>query len=311
MKLAQAIVQGLEVGGFYAVLASGLTLIFGIMNVVNVAYGALLVLAGLFTFELWRRAGIDPLLTIVLTTPVMFAVGWVLYRTLVRRVRGAPASMSVLLTFALAITIEGIMGMVWKNVFRSVTPSYFTQAFHLGRLTLGKVDLYGLAVALAVLAALYLLLSRTWMGRAIRSTMENPRGAQLVGIPRGGRVGVRVRGRRGDRRRGRRHPGPAPADLPSLALHLDLARAGDHRAWWHGQPPGRPRRRADPRYRGDDDLDLPVGALGPGDVLPGHHGRPAGPPPRPPRRAPPRRRRPVVSVGRGSIEESPTAAAAW
>lgn len=72
MKLAQAIVQGLEVGGFYAVLASGLTLIFGIMNVVNVAHGALLVLAGLFTFELWRRTGIDPLLTIVLTTPVMF-----------------------------------------------------------------------------------------------------------------------------------------------------------------------------------------------------------------------------------------------
>jgi branched-chain amino acid transport system permease protein len=182
MKLAQAIVQGLEVGGFYAVLASGLTLIFGIMNVVNVAHGALLVLAGLVTFELWRRTGIDPLLTILLTTPLMFAMGWVLYRTLVRRVRGAPASMSVLLTFALAITIEGIMGMVWKNVFRSVTPSYFTQAFHLGRLTLGKVDLYGFAVALVILALLYLLLTRTWMGRAIRSTMENPQGAQLVGI---------------------------------------------------------------------------------------------------------------------------------
>ncbi|HZD02595.1 MAG TPA: branched-chain amino acid ABC transporter permease [Actinomycetes bacterium] len=182
MKLAQAIVQGLEVGGFYAVLASGLTLIFGIMNVVNVAHGALLVLAGLVTFELWRTTGIDPLLTIPLTTPVMFAAGWVLYRTLVRRVRGAPASMSVLLTFALALAIEGVMVMVWKNVFRSVTPSYVTQAFHIGGLTVGKVDLYGFAVAVAVLALMYLLLTRTWMGRAIRSTMENPQGAQLVGV---------------------------------------------------------------------------------------------------------------------------------
>jgi branched-chain amino acid transport system permease protein len=182
MKLAQAIVQGLEVGGFYAVLASGLTLIFGIMNVVNVAHGALLVLAGLFTYELWSRTGIDPLLTIVITTPVLFAMGWVLYRTLVRRVRTAPASMSVLLTFALAIAIEGAMGMIWKNVFRSVTPSYLTQAFHIGRLTIGKVDLYGFGVAVVVLALLYLLLTRTWMGRAIRSTMDNPQGAQLVGI---------------------------------------------------------------------------------------------------------------------------------
>jgi branched-chain amino acid transport system permease protein len=181
MKLAQAIVQGLEVGGFYAVLASGLTLIFGIMNVVNIAHGALMVLAGLVTYELWRLTGMDPLLSIPLTTPLLFAVGWVLYRTLVRRVRDAP-SMSVLLTFAIAIAIEGAMGMIWKNVFRSVTPSYLTQSLHLGGLTFGKVDLYGFIVAVAVLAALYLLLTRTWMGRAIRSTMDNPQGAQLVGI---------------------------------------------------------------------------------------------------------------------------------
>jgi branched-chain amino acid transport system permease protein len=72
--------------------------------------------------------------------------------------------------------------MIWKNVFRSVTPSYLTQSVHLGELTFGKVDLYGFIVAVAVLALLYLLLTRTWMGRAIRSTMENPQGAQLVGI---------------------------------------------------------------------------------------------------------------------------------
>lgn len=182
LRLAQAIVQGLEAGGFYAVLAAGLTLVFGIMNVVNVAHGALVVLAGMLTFELWRRTGVDPLLTIPLTTPVMFAVGWLIYRLFVRRVRNAPVSMTVLLTFGLAIAIEGLMGIVWRNVFRSVTPSYVTQAFHLGGLSFGKVNIYGFAAAAVVLGLLYLVLVRTWAGRAIRATMDNPQAAQLAGV---------------------------------------------------------------------------------------------------------------------------------
>lgn len=181
-RLLQTILLGLLIGGVYALFASGLTLIFGVMRIINVAHGAFLVLAALFTFELWRQFGIDPLLTVVVTTPVMFAIGWLVYRTLISRIRMAPVSMSVLLTFALAITLEGIMGMTWKNVFRSVTPGYFNESFHIGTLFLPKALVYGSALAVVVLAGLYLLLTRTWVGRAIRGATESPEGAQLVGV---------------------------------------------------------------------------------------------------------------------------------
>jgi branched-chain amino acid transport system permease protein len=178
----ETLILGLLTGGVYALLASGLTLIFGVMNIINVAHGALLVLAGLLTFELWRRFGLDPIAAAVVTTPVMFAVGWAIYRLFVARIRTAPVSMSVLLTFALAIALEGAMGMTWKNVFRSVTPGYFNQSFHLGGFFFPKAQVFGCLAAVAVLSGLWLLLTRTWAGRAIRAASQNPQGSALVGV---------------------------------------------------------------------------------------------------------------------------------
>ncbi|HEX9311886.1 MAG TPA: branched-chain amino acid ABC transporter permease [Actinomycetota bacterium] len=180
--LIQTVTLGLLIGGVYALMASGLTLIFGVMNVINVAQGALLVLAALFTYGLWSGTGIDPLAAILITTPIMFVLGWLIYRLFVFRVRDAPPSTSVLLTFAMAVTLEGVMGVVWKNVFRSVTPSYFNQSFHIGGLFFPKAQVYGCIAALVVLVLLYLMLTRTWAGRAIRAASENPGGAQLVGV---------------------------------------------------------------------------------------------------------------------------------
>jgi branched-chain amino acid transport system permease protein len=177
---------GLLIGGVYALLASGLTLIFGVMNIINVAQGAMLVLAGLLTFELWQRLGLDPIAAAVVTTPIMFAVGWAIYRLFVARIRTAPVSMTVLLMFALAITIEGAMGLTWKNVFRSVTPGYFDQSFHLGGFFFPKAQVFGCLAAAVVLAGLWLLLTRTWAGRAIRAASQNPQGSALVGVDIGG-----------------------------------------------------------------------------------------------------------------------------
>lgn len=182
IQLIQTILLGLLIGGVYALFASGLTLIFGVMEIVNVTHAAFLVLAALVTYEIWSRLHIDPLVSILITTPLMFLVGWAVYRSMISRIRNAPVSMSVVLTFALAIALEGAMGMTWKNVFRSVTPSYFNQSFFIGPLDLPKAQVYGCAAAVVVLIALYLLLTRTWIGRAIRSSSENPQGAQLVGI---------------------------------------------------------------------------------------------------------------------------------
>jgi branched-chain amino acid transport system permease protein len=181
-KLIQTIILGLLIGGVYALMAAGLTLIFGVMNIINVAHGAFLVLSALITWELWKTFGIDPLLAAVVTTPVMFVLGLVVYKLLLERLRNSPPSMTVLLTFGLALVIEGVMGLVTRNIFRSVTPSYFNASFDLGPFFLPKAQVYGAIAAMAVMGLLYLGLTRTWAGRAIRASSQNVSGAQLVGI---------------------------------------------------------------------------------------------------------------------------------
>ena len=181
-ELVQAVVLGLLIGGVYALMASGLTLIFGVMNIINVAQGAFLVMVAFFTWWLWRETGVDPILASVVTTPLMFGFGWVLYRTVMVRIRGWSPSMSVLLTFGLALTIEGILNITAGTKFKSATPGYFEESFRIGSLSFPKPQVYGFLAAVLVLAALYVVLTRTWTGRAIRASSQNPSGAALVGI---------------------------------------------------------------------------------------------------------------------------------
>ena len=181
-EFLQALILGLLIGGVYALLASGLTLIFGVMNVINIAHGAFLIVAAFLTWTIWDATGLDPLAAILLTTPVMFAFGWVLYTTTVGRIRAAPPAATVLLTFGLALVIEGLMGVIWGNTSHSVRPSYFNQSFEIGALFLPKAQVYGGLVAIVVLGALYWMLTSTWLGRAIRASAVNPQGAELVGV---------------------------------------------------------------------------------------------------------------------------------
>ena len=181
-EFVQTLILGLLVGGVYALLASGLTLIFGVMNVINIAHGAFLILAAFLTYSLWSAIGLDPLLAIFITTPTMFVFGWLLYNGTVRKIHKAPVAASVLLTFGLALVLEGLMGSIWGNTSHSVRPPYFNDSFEVGSLFLPKAQVFGGIVALIVLAALYLLLTRTWTGRAIRASAVNPQGTELVGV---------------------------------------------------------------------------------------------------------------------------------
>jgi branched-chain amino acid transport system permease protein len=181
-QFVQTLILGLLIGGVYALLASGLTLIFGVMRVINIAQGAFVILAAFLTYTIWTATGLDPLVAIAFTTPLMFALGWALYLTAVRRIRGAHMSSSVLLTFAIALVVEGLMGLIWGNTSHSVRPSYFNESFRIGELFLPKAQVYGFLVAIVVLGALYAILTRTWLGRAIRASAVNPAGAALVGV---------------------------------------------------------------------------------------------------------------------------------
>jgi branched-chain amino acid transport system permease protein len=181
-QFVQVIILGLLIGGVYALLAAGLTLIFGVMDVINVAQGALLIFAAFVAWTLWKDLGIDPLLGVLITTPVMFAIGWAMYMLTIQFLAGKPASMSVLLTFALALVIEGTMGILWSTTYHASTPGYFAESFRPGAFYLPKAQVYGCVIAVGVLTALYVLLRYTWLGRAIRAVSENVTSARLVGV---------------------------------------------------------------------------------------------------------------------------------
>jgi branched-chain amino acid transport system permease protein len=181
-QFVQSLVLGLLLGGVYALVASGLTLIFGVMKVINIAHGAFLILGGFVTYAVWTWLGLDPLLCIIATTPVLFVAGWIVYRVVVSPIRTAPMSSTVLLTFGLALVLEALMGFVWGNNSTSVDAPYANESFTIGDLFLPKGQVYGGLLAIVILVGLHLLLTKTWIGRAIRAAASNPTGAQLVGI---------------------------------------------------------------------------------------------------------------------------------
>lgn len=180
--LLQSLILGLLLGGVYGLLASGMTLIYGVMRVINLAQGAFLILSAFVTYSLWSGFKLDPLAAIVVTTPLMFAVGYVTYLLAVRHIADAPLASSVLLTFGLALMAEAVMGIVWGNTSHSVRPSYGDESFEALGFFLPKAQLFGGILAGGTLVALWAVLTRTWTGRAIRSSSINRDGARLVGI---------------------------------------------------------------------------------------------------------------------------------
>jgi len=177
----QTLILGVLVGGVYALMSSGLTLIFGVMRVINVAHGAFLVLGAYLTYVLFQNLKIDPLVSILITMPLFFGLGWVLQRYMLSRIE-SPEQTSVLVTFALALVMEGLLGAFFQTTVRSVKPSYATEALVFLTYRFPVTRLMGFGVALLIMLLLYLILQYSQVGRAIRATIQDPRAAQLVGI---------------------------------------------------------------------------------------------------------------------------------
>lgn len=180
--LVQTVILGLLVGGVYALMSSGFSLVFGVMRVINLAHGAMIVLAAFLTWWVWDRTGADPLLIGIVITPVMYCVGWLLYRTVIARVHRIDHELAMVASFGVAIAAGGVMSLIWGTEVRSATPGYFNTSFELGPLVVPRAQLYAFVGALAILGALYALLRGTFLGRAIRACSTNRGSAALVGV---------------------------------------------------------------------------------------------------------------------------------
>lgn len=180
---AQSLVLGILLGGLYALLAAGLTLYFGVMRVVMIAHSAFLILAAYLAWYFHERSGLDPLLSLVITVPLFFVVGYGMQRFLVSRLRPISlTTMSVLLTFAVALTIEGLLGFVWTGTQRRVQLEYSGASIEVAGVSIAVVKLIAFALAAVSLGALYLILRKTSFGRALRATTQHPEAARLIGI---------------------------------------------------------------------------------------------------------------------------------
>ena len=181
--VVQGVILGVLTAGVYALMASGQTLIFGIMRVINMAQGALVILGAYLSYQLFTSFGIDPFLAIPITTVVMFAVGAAVQLIFLRPLhQDDRTQLSVLVTFAVALLLEGVMSVLWSTSDRSINTGYANASWTVLGYQITLVRLWAFLLSLVALGLLHLLLNRTRFGRAVRASVQNPESARLLGV---------------------------------------------------------------------------------------------------------------------------------
>src|SRR5260370_7953134 len=164
-------------------MASGQTLIFGVMKVLNLAQGAMVILSAFLAYQLHASFGIDPFAAIPITAAGMFALGVAIEVLFLRPLRReARAELSLLVTFAVALLLEGVMSLIWKTNYRSIDARYANASWTLFGYQVTLVRLWAFLLSVGALGLLYLLLNKTRFGRAVRATVQNPESARLLGV---------------------------------------------------------------------------------------------------------------------------------
>src|ERR1700739_852369 len=180
--VAQAVINGLLIGGIYALVSIGVTLIFGVVKIVNFAQGEFVMIGMYISFFLATYWGIDPLLSLFVSMPVLFIIGVLIQHFLIRRVLGLGDMPQVFLTFALSLLLLNLALLLFTANYRTVETPYSEAAIHLGPIYIAVAKLIAFAVAMALSAVLWLFLRATDLGKAMRAAAQNRDVAMLMGI---------------------------------------------------------------------------------------------------------------------------------
>jgi branched-chain amino acid transport system permease protein len=179
----EAVIDGILTGGVYALMAAGLTLIFGVMDIINIAQGVMVILGAYLSLELSVHLGIGLLPGLLITVPVMFCLGVAVEFLFMRRLRDQDRTqMSILVTYAVAIVIEGILTAIYGVNYQQLSASYVNSSVHVFGFYLPDIYLIGFVLAIALLIGLYYMLYRTKFGRAVRASLQNRTAADLIGV---------------------------------------------------------------------------------------------------------------------------------
>jgi len=181
--LIHALLDGVLTGSVYALMATGLTLIFGVMNIINVAQGILVILGAYLSYSLQVHFGIDPFVGLIITIPTLFVVGVVVERLFMARLKGPErTSMSILVTYAISLIIEGTLNTFYSINDIQINAWYVNRSFLIFGIYLPYIYLFGFILAVALLGALYVMLYRTRFGASVRASLADQVAAALVGI---------------------------------------------------------------------------------------------------------------------------------
>jgi branched-chain amino acid transport system permease protein len=181
--LTKAVIDGVLTGGVYGLMAAGLTLVFGVMDIINIAQGALVVLGAYLSYVLSVHLGIDLFVGLLVTVPAFFVLGVTIEWSFMRRLREQDrTAMSILVTYAVAIIIEGVLSMIFGVDFVQLQAPYVNSTFHVLGFYLPYIYVYGFGLAVALLALLYWVLYRTHFGRGVRASLQNRTAAELIGV---------------------------------------------------------------------------------------------------------------------------------
>lgn len=180
--IIEAIIIGILTGGVYALMASGLTLIFGVMDIINIAQGAFVILGAYLSYAIVAHLHIDPFVSLLIAMPAMFVIGVAVQWFFLRPLKRDRTMLSILVTYAVALIIEGILTIVFTTNLVTIHAPYVTQSFPIGGFYITDIYVYGFLLSVVLLAGLYWMLYRTKFGQSIRASMQNRTTAQLIGI---------------------------------------------------------------------------------------------------------------------------------
>jgi branched-chain amino acid transport system permease protein len=180
--VAQAVINGLLIGGIYALVSIGVTLIFGVVKIVNFAQGEFVMIGMYISFFLATQFGIDPIVSLIVSMPVLFVIGVLVQHFLIRRVLGQNDMPQIFLTFALSLLILNLALMLFTANYRTVHTWYSDEALHFAGLYVPLAKLIAFVLAMVLSAALWTFLHTTDLGKAMRAAAQKPEVAMLMGI---------------------------------------------------------------------------------------------------------------------------------
>lgn len=181
----QLLVQGLLVGMSYAVLAAGLTLIFGVMKIINFAHASFAVLAMYFpAFWFLQWWGIDPFLSAVISLPLFFVLGFLVERLLISKILSSSTSetSTLIITMGLSLLIENLILIGWSGAPRIINQSYTLEDWQIGEVLINHAQVYSMVGSIALIGGLYLFLNKTMIGKGIKAAADDPEGCAYMGV---------------------------------------------------------------------------------------------------------------------------------